>query len=97
MNKWPIGVFASIDAGLGVRLEEPQARGETGHREHPSSNCPPDLREPSRGVGPAGQYLLSARPEQQEAIRSEYFARIGEPTGSFELSARAWGVRGRVG
>jgi len=51
----------------------------------------------SRGVGPAGQYLLSARPEQQEAIRSEYFARIGEPAGSFELSARAWGVRGRVG
>ena len=51
----------------------------------------------SRGVGPAGQYLLSARPEQQEAIRAEYFSRVGEPTGGFELSARAWGVRGRVG
>jgi hypothetical protein len=50
----------------------------------------------SRGVGPAGQHLLSLRPEQQEAIRAEYFTRIGEPSGSFELSARAWAVRGRV-
>ncbi len=50
----------------------------------------------SRGVGPAGQYLLSVRPEQQEAIRAEYFARIGEPSGSFELSARSWAVQGRV-
>jgi SAM-dependent methyltransferase len=50
----------------------------------------------SRGVGPAGQYLLSLPPERREAIRAEYFARIGEPSGSFELSARAWAVRGRV-
>ena len=50
----------------------------------------------SRGVGPAGQYLLSQQPERQEAIRSEYFTRVGEPSGSFTLAGRAWAVRGRV-
>jgi SAM-dependent methyltransferase len=50
----------------------------------------------SRGVGPAGQYLLSQPPERQEAIRAEYFTRVGEPSGSFALSGRAWAVRGRV-
>lgn len=49
-----------------------------------------------RGVGPAGQRLAAAPPEQQEAIRSEYFARIGEPAGAFSLTGRAWAVRGRV-
>jgi SAM-dependent methyltransferase len=50
----------------------------------------------SRGVGPAGQYLQSLPPEGQAAVRAEYLARIGEPTGSFELGARAWAVRGSV-
>jgi len=50
----------------------------------------------SRGVGPAGQYLASQPPGQQEAIRAEYFTRVGEPSGSFTLSGRAWAVRGRV-
>ena len=50
----------------------------------------------SRGVGPAGQYLLSQPPERQEAIRAEYFTRVGEPSGSFTLTGRAWAVRGRV-
>jgi ubiquinone/menaquinone biosynthesis C-methylase UbiE len=50
----------------------------------------------SRGVGPAGQYLLSRPPERQEAIRAEYFTRVGEPSGSFTLTGRAWAVRGRV-
>ncbi|HSC48866.1 MAG TPA: class I SAM-dependent methyltransferase [Gaiellaceae bacterium] len=49
-----------------------------------------------RGVGPAGQRLAAASPEQQEAIRAEYFARIGEPSGAFSLTGRAWAVRGRV-
>jgi SAM-dependent methyltransferase len=48
------------------------------------------------GVGPAGQYLASQPPERQSAIRAEYFARLGEPTGPFKLDARAWAVRGRV-
>jgi hypothetical protein len=48
------------------------------------------------GVGPAGQHLVSQPPERQSAIRAEYFTRLGEPVGSFELDARAWAVRGRV-
>jgi SAM-dependent methyltransferase len=48
------------------------------------------------GVGPAGKYLASLPPERQDALRAGYFARIGEPSGSLELEARAWAVRGRV-
>jgi SAM-dependent methyltransferase len=48
------------------------------------------------GVGPAGQHLAAQPPERQSAIRAEYFSRAGEPTGPFELDARAWAVRGRV-
>jgi SAM-dependent methyltransferase len=48
------------------------------------------------GVGPSGQYLLSRDPETQEAIRGEYFRRLGEPDGRFELAGRAWAARGRV-
>jgi hypothetical protein len=48
------------------------------------------------GVGPAGQYLASLEPETQGAIREEYSRRLGEPAGSFELTARSWAARGRV-
>ena len=48
------------------------------------------------GVGPAGQRLVSLPPEVREAVRTEYFSLIGEPSGSFELRGRAWAVRGRV-
>jgi len=48
------------------------------------------------GVGPSGQYLVSLEPEAQEAIREEYHRRLGEPAGSFELTARSWAARGRV-
>jgi SAM-dependent methyltransferase len=51
----------------------------------------------SRGVGPAGQYLLGQPAERQDAIRAEYFTRVGEPSGSFTLTGRAWAVRGRAG
>ncbi len=50
----------------------------------------------SRGVGPAGQHLLSQPPERQEAIRAEYFSHVGEPSGGFTLTGRSWAVRGRV-
>ena len=50
----------------------------------------------SRGVGPAGQHLQSLPPDRQAALKEQYFARIGEPRGSFELGARSWAVRGRV-
>jgi SAM-dependent methyltransferase len=48
------------------------------------------------GAGPSGQFLLSRDHETQEAIRREYFGRLGEPKGRFELRGRAWAVRGRV-
>ena len=48
------------------------------------------------GVGPAGQHVLALPPERQAAVRDEYFRRLGEPSGSFTLEARAWAVRGVV-
>jgi ubiquinone/menaquinone biosynthesis C-methylase UbiE len=48
------------------------------------------------GVGPAGEYVASLPSEQQEALRKQYRRRLGEPTGSFTLGARAWAARGRV-
>jgi len=48
------------------------------------------------GVGPAGQHLAAQPPERQSAIRAEYFSRLSEPAGPFDLDARAWAVRGRV-
>jgi len=48
------------------------------------------------GVGPAGQYCLSLPPDKQAAVREEYRRRIGDPAGSFTLTASAWAVRGRV-
>ena len=48
------------------------------------------------GAGPAGQHLLSRSAEDRDAIRGEYFRRVGEPAGRFELTARAWAARGRV-
>jgi len=47
------------------------------------------------GVGPAGQYCVSLDPDKQRAVRDEYRRRIGDPSGSFTLSASAWAVRGR--
>jgi SAM-dependent methyltransferase len=46
------------------------------------------------GVGPAGQYCVSLDREKQEAVRDEYRRRIGDPSGSFALTAAAWAVRG---
>ncbi|HSS80290.1 MAG TPA: class I SAM-dependent methyltransferase [Gaiellaceae bacterium] len=48
------------------------------------------------GAGPSGQFLIAQEHETQEAIRREYFGRLGEPRGRFELRARAWAARGRV-
>ncbi len=48
------------------------------------------------GVGPSGGHLISQPPERQSAIRTEYFTRLGEPAGAFDLEARALAVRGRV-
>jgi SAM-dependent methyltransferase len=48
------------------------------------------------GVGPAGQFYGSLPVETRDALRDEYYVRIGEPEGAFDLPAQAWAVRGRV-
>jgi SAM-dependent methyltransferase len=47
-------------------------------------------------VGPAGNHLRSMAPEQQDAVREECRRLLGDPTGPFELEARAWYARGTV-
>jgi SAM-dependent methyltransferase len=55
-----------------------------------------DLWEPfTRGVGPAGAYAASLEPEAQQALRDDYYRRLGSPRGPFELTARAWYAVGR--
>jgi SAM-dependent methyltransferase len=48
------------------------------------------------GIGPAGTFCASLKPEQQRALRAAYSRRLGDPEASFELSARAWYAAGRV-
>lgn len=48
------------------------------------------------GAGPAGAYAVSLDEERRAALRDEFHSRLGNPTGSFRLPARAWAVRGRV-
>jgi SAM-dependent methyltransferase len=56
-----------------------------------------ELWEPfTYGVGPAGSYLARLEPEQQESLRTNLFAGLGEPGGSFTLRATACAVRGTV-
>jgi hypothetical protein len=56
-----------------------------------------DLWEPyTRGVGPAGAYVVSLEEEDRETLRGEYERRLGSPRGPFRLSARAWYAVGRV-
>ena len=47
-------------------------------------------------VGPAGTYLSRQPPDRQDAVRREVFALLGEPSGPFDLTARAWYARGTV-
>lgn len=54
-----------------------------------------DLWEPfTHGVGPAGAYCAGLTDGEREALAAEYHRRLGSPRGAFELSARAWMVRG---
>ena len=56
-----------------------------------------DFWEPfTFAVGPSGTYLSKQSREDQEAIRRECFSMLGEPTGPFDLGARAWYARGTV-
>jgi SAM-dependent methyltransferase len=48
------------------------------------------------GIAPSGAYCASLTPEQQAALRTACFRRLGSPAGPFTLSARAWLVRGNT-
>jgi SAM-dependent methyltransferase len=54
-----------------------------------------DLWEPfTAGIGPAGAYCVSLDDATRNRLRSALHRRLGAPDGPFELSARAWLVRG---
>ncbi len=48
------------------------------------------------GVGPAGAYCAALPDGRREALRASFRRRLGSPRRAFELSARAWMVRGVV-
>lgn len=48
------------------------------------------------GVGPAGAYCAALDEPRQTRLRDLVRDRLGAPAGPFELTARAWAVRGRV-
>ena len=48
------------------------------------------------GVGPAGAYAASLDDDARGRLRDEFARRLGQPGGSFTLSARAWCAVGRV-
>jgi hypothetical protein len=47
------------------------------------------------GVGPAGVWLESLSAEQRAAAREELYRQVGEPSGTFTLTGRAWAARVR--
>ena len=46
------------------------------------------------GIGPAGSYCVSLRPELQAELREQMRSELDDPEGPFTLTARAWCVRG---
>jgi ubiquinone/menaquinone biosynthesis C-methylase UbiE len=48
------------------------------------------------GVGPAGAFCASLDQEGQQALRAGLSKRLGDPSGPFELTARAWYAVGRA-
>jgi len=48
------------------------------------------------GIGPAGAFCAGLEPERQEALRTAFARRLGDPSGPFELRARAWYALGRA-
>jgi SAM-dependent methyltransferase len=56
-----------------------------------------DLWHPfTAGIGPAGAYCTSLSDNARGRLRVAYQDQLGHPEGPFELSARAWFVRGTV-
>jgi SAM-dependent methyltransferase len=100
---------ASVDEGRIMRYCDPdsladlwRAEGLTGvtvHELRPSAHYDSvdALWLPfTRGVAPSGAYTAALPADAQAALRDEYFRRLGHPTGSFTLTARAWALRGTV-
>lgn len=48
------------------------------------------------GIGPAGAFCQALDPERQEALRIAFARQLGDPSGPFELRARAWYAVGRA-
>jgi SAM-dependent methyltransferase len=48
------------------------------------------------GPGPSGAYTAGLDPERREQLRDAVRRRLGDPSGPFTLTARAWFVRGTV-
>jgi SAM-dependent methyltransferase len=48
------------------------------------------------GVAPSGAYCAALDPERREELRDAVWRRLGKPTGSFRLTARAWYAVGRA-
>ena len=48
------------------------------------------------GIGPADAFCAALEPERQEALRTAFARRLGNPSGPFELRARAWYAVGRA-
>jgi SAM-dependent methyltransferase len=86
------GQIADLLRGAG--LEDVQAGALTSSARYEDFD---DFWQPfTFAVGPSGAYLRAQPPDDQEAIRRECFALLGEPAGAFELEARAWYARGTV-
>jgi SAM-dependent methyltransferase len=45
------------------------------------------------GAGPAGAWLLSLSGEQRSSAREELYRQLGEPSGPFTLTGKAWAAR----
>lgn len=48
------------------------------------------------GVGPSGAYCASLDDATRDSLKRECHLRLGAPQGPFELTARAWAVRGTL-
>ena len=48
------------------------------------------------GVGPAGAHAAALGESEQQTLKKEMARRLGVSDQPFQLSARAWAVKGRV-
>ena len=60
------------------------------------SSCWAVGRSKTASVAPPGAYTVALDPPRRAALRDELRRLLGEPSGAFTLTARAWWVAGRV-